>query len=594
MFLRRLGLGAPARAFGSLLFAFNPNVLNYMAYSNAWAFAWFPWLLWAFERMACDRSRWGAPSVLIALMGMSGHVEDAFFGATAFCLYGFVRHLQQQSRSIKPGPWLMVAITSLGLSAWWVLPFVEYIFHSWSPRFAANIPFPYHPSAMFIPGSEIYWSPALVLLAAAGWSVRRYRRTAWAILPAVLWGTAMMFPWPQLVQRAATFDFASGRYGRGLVWTGLIIWAALGVDGLARDEVGRKGRWPAAAVAVVCGVAGSVVTIPSIDVLLNGQFVPLTGEKVPLLGWMTALCILAVLLAISGTGRWVAPMTLAVALASLALASQVFVHPVLDVSWNRSQPRLAAAVAHRAPREPGRMWFPDRNLWRSLPPNLSALWGLRDVRYCAPIVPLRLARLDPKRTAFKDLFGDWEPERSLFLGVTTAWHLDESKANSLVPSEAVGQRGRAFWVGRAEAVSSPSEGVEHALAGAAWKQVAFVEGPVSGGEGPTNAEPRGEVRPLEDGATASRWLVEATKPGWLILRDLHYPGWKALVDGRPVPLYAADGVFRAVRLEAGSHEVAFRYRPISLFLGVILTLLTIVGLAVLWTVHRASGQGGVP
>ena len=130
LFLRRLGLGGPTQILGAVLFAFNPYLMNFAVYSNAWAFVWYPWLLWSFDRLSQDQSRWIAPSVMVALMGMSGHVEDAFFGAASFCVYGFVRYLQQRSGSPKPGAWMMVATFSFGLSAWWVLPFLEYLFHA--------------------------------------------------------------------------------------------------------------------------------------------------------------------------------------------------------------------------------------------------------------------------------------------------------------------------------------------------------------------------------------------------------------------------------------------------------------------------------
>jgi len=591
LFLRRIGLGAAAQTFGALLFSFGPFTLNFCGYSDVWACMWFPWVLFALEGAASSAHSGALAALLVALMGMSGHIEVAFFIAVLAFAYWAVRRWREGSRARSRSLLLVLSLGGFGLSAWWVFPFVEYLVHSWSPRFAANTPFPYHPSACLIPGSEIYWSPVLVLLATAGWCVRRNRGIALAVLPAVLWGVAMMFPWPEWVQRAATLDFASGRYGRGLVWTGLIVWATLGVDGLARGEVGRRGRWASVVAAVAWWVAGFMVAQPSVEKLLSGKFVPLTGGTAPLLGWMTALGLLAVLLAAFGAGRRVASVTLAVALASLALASEVFVHPVLDLSWNRSEPCLAAVVSHRASREPGRMWFPDRDLWRSLPPNLSALWGIWDVRYCAPIVPGGLALLDPGRTPFKDLFGSWEPERASFLGVTTAWRLGKEE-DGLVPSEAMGQRGRAFWVGRAEPVSSPSEGATRALKGGAWRSTVFLEGPISGGADRADVEARGAVRPLEDEATASRWRVESPRQGWLVLRDLYYPGWKGFLDGRPAPLYTADGVFRAVRLEAGAHEVAFRYHPFSLFFGTALTLLTIVGLVVFWSVRRFPHRGG--
>jgi hypothetical protein len=593
LLLRRIGLDAAAQTLGALLFSFGPFTLNFFNYSDVWACMWFPWVLYALEGAVSSSHSGALAAILLALTGMSGHVEVAFFIAVSAFAYWLVRRRREGSRAGSRFLWLVFPLGAFGLSAWWMFPFVEYLVHSWSPRFAVNTPFPYHPSACFVPGSEIYVAPALVLLAAAGWCARRNRGVALAILPAVLWGVAMMFPWPQWVQRVATFDFASGRYGRGLLWTGLIVWAALGLDGLARGEVGRRGRWASAAVAAAWWVTGCMVAQPSIEGLLRRTFVPFTGEKAPLLGWMTALGFLALAVALYGAGRRVAPTTLAVALASLVLASEVFVHPVLDLSWNRSQPRLAAAVSRRASREPGRMWFPDQDLWRSLPPNLSALWGIRDVRYCAPIVPRGLALLDLERAPTNDIFGAWEPERAEFLGVTTAWRLEKGKGG-LVPYEAAGQRGRAFWVGRAEAVASPSEGVARAMKGAAWKDTAFLEASVPVGAGLENVEARGSVRPLQDEVASSRWRVESPGRGWLVLRDLHFPGWRALVDGRPAPLYVADGVFMAVRLEAGSHEVAFRYRPMSLILGAALTFLTLAVSVALWGVRRRPRRGGPP
>jgi len=71
--------------------------------------------------------------------------------------------------------------------------------------------------------------------------------------------------------------------------------------------------------------------------------------------------------------------------------------------------------------------------------------------------------------------------------------------------------------------------------------------------------------------------AELTAPGYLVLTDAHYPGWRAWVDGEEVPIATADLLFRAVYLEAGRHRVEFRFRPRSLWPG---TMMSLAGLAV--------------
>lgn len=76
--------------------------------------------------------------------------------------------------------------------------------------------------------------------------------------------------------------------------------------------------------------------------------------------------------------------------------------------------------------------------------------------------------------------------------------------------------------------------------------------------------------------------VTATYPGLLVLADLHYPGWTAEEDGRPLPILKADGCFRAVSLPAGTHRVVFRYRPVSFYAGLGLTGLAVLAVVAVW------------
>ncbi len=101
-----------------------------------------------------------------------------------------------------------------------------------------------------------------------------------------------------------------------------------------------------------------------------------------------------------------------------------------------------------------------------------------------------------------------------------------------------------------------------------------------------------------------RVAVEATlaRPGYLVLADTYYPGWRATVDGTPVTIQRANLLFRAVYLTPGQHRVVFIYAPDTLRWGamvsgigwVILTGMLIAGYrAKVAGVPRRSRQGGV-
>jgi hypothetical protein len=68
-------------------------------------------------------------------------------------------------------------------------------------------------------------------------------------------------------------------------------------------------------------------------------------------------------------------------------------------------------------------------------------------------------------------------------------------------------------------------------------------------------------------------------PGILVLADSFYPGWRAYVDGKEERIMRANLFFRAVSLPAGKHRVEFRYKPMSFTIGLVVSIVTLCGVA---------------
>jgi hypothetical protein len=108
---------------------------------------------------------------------------------------------------------------------------------------------------------------------------------------------------------------------------------------------------------------------------------------------------------------------------------------------------------------------------------------------------------------------------------------------------------------------------------------------------PLDADIGDNIRPVNAiQYSPERIEIEAEGPGLLVLSEVMYPGWRAQIDGRPATLLEAAGLLRSVNLPAGSHQVLFYFRPVSLYAGAILTL---AGLVFAWLLcQRVTRDAG--
>lgn len=82
------------------------------------------------------------------------------------------------------------------------------------------------------------------------------------------------------------------------------------------------------------------------------------------------------------------------------------------------------------------------------------------------------------------------------------------------------------------------------------------------------AEPEPAIVEItEYGANRVVLKAAAQRPSTLVLLDSFYPGWRATLDGRDVPIRRVNYVFRGVEISSGNHHLVFEYCPQSFYAG---------------------------
>jgi hypothetical protein len=230
-------------------------------------------------------------------------------------------------------------------------------------------------------------------------------------------------------------------------------------------------------------------------------------------------------------------------------------------------------------------------------PNMLQAYGISDLTGWIPFTPRRL----------RELFGALDP-RSLFRSqvarlpdATLVDHpmLDLVRAQAVLARveldaaalEPVLER-PGFRVYRRAGAFAPARGVPTALGADADEEVlrrllareidlaeSTLLAPEDGAGAGTvlsAAWQPGTIDVERPSRSRLRVRVQASGGGWLVVHEQSYPGWRASVNGRPVPLLRADHAFRAVAVPAGDSVTEMWYSPRSVKLGAWLSLLAVV------------------
>lgn len=80
------------------------------------------------------------------------------------------------------------------------------------------------------------------------------------------------------------------------------------------------------------------------------------------------------------------------------------------------------------------------------------------------------------------------------------------------------------------------------------------------------------------GAFCNKMIYEVTSSanGVFITSEFYYPGWQVKIDGKKSDLFCVDYAFRGVYLSEGTHIVEMYYFPMSLKIGIVLGVVSVI------------------
>lgn len=380
---------------------------------------------------------------------------------------------------------------------------------------------------------------------------------------------------------------------------GLALLAGIGASGWQR-AVGRGRGWVkrgiAAAAAVVLAAGLALVILGDIQAAfiqataiagiagIGAGFMALTapdGVKVPR-GWQAGVAALISLdLLVAGWGL------------NPGAAFDLFSQP----AGNLAQVKTLAS-GHRLYLEPSseqtlkfdRFFslnnFKSNEDWQALRrvylPDSAMLDDLASANNFDPLVPGRYASW---MVALEKAQPDSRANLLSLMDVGLVERVDPTSADGVQFQTNPGAA-RLRWAACAQIAATPQAALSQVLARAGSGGAALTGWVVlEGGQPPSPAscEPQAPAALQMHLDQPGRFQIEvkANQPGWLVLADTWYPGWVAMVDGAEVTVTPADYVFRAVPVEAGTHQVEFVYRPLSFYLGCGLTVLGLIFLQLL-------------
>jgi hypothetical protein len=618
LFFAGTGASVAASLLGALAWAFSDFLMFFVGYPVTPSVAPVPLLLlalWRLSRVGGLESV-GLMTAALVLIAIAGHPETLLFCVTGAGIYFFF-----QLAWAGPGRRLVAVLRSLaagglafGLSAIALLPFLEALpqthehvlrttflalaDRSDEPieslrRFLSNLlPYAYGTlgRSEVVPRFAVpvgYAGSLLFPLIATGLFTRERSKGPWLVLGALglalsarLWGVT------DLLARAPVFDIAVLEY---FVFLAIFAGVALAVEGADRLHAGEG---VAIFLAASVASAGGLVLLASSrrDILGNLGMRPeylrlrILAQVAPLL-----LCALLAVFALRRHGRVRAGFVTALLLlfAGQRAVEEAEVYPTLPArAFYPPLPVLDPIPRDEPVRVAGLLW--------ALVPNMSALYGLEDVRGYEPMLFAPLAetfRLWCRpQPIFYNRVDDATSPFLAFLNVRYVLAGPFDAPPAAWPEIAQDRGTRLYENPRAlPRVFVPRHLVWTDLLGLhvhIMKTIGdYANDGVAGQARPGrlhwwNNGPA-EVRISSYAAERMTLEVDAREETLVGTSIPAWRGWRLTIDGKRAPLVPFNRAFLSFRVSPGRHSAALRYLPDGFLYGAGLTVATLLACGVL-------------
>lgn len=94
-------------------------------------------------------------------------------------------------------------------------------------------------------------------------------------------------------------------------------------------------------------------------------------------------------------------------------------------------------------------------------------------------------------------------------------------------------------------------------------------------------QPHDDIQILSKQPTRYSYRTSNDTDGYFVQSTYFYPGWEAQIDGKPTEIYPANLTGMSVYLPKGTHAVSFTFKPKSLWYGMAVSTIGILGYAIL-------------